>query len=118
MIFLAPRDHEEKVYKLTGTKTVTDKDVSTLLSKYLDKHVTFVDQGLKVFEQEEKLGGDPAWMAADRVGLEKIKASGSEELAGYVTNEIEDICGRSPETFDDYLMATQRMILAEKPEMV
>jgi len=117
-VLLAPKDHVDQVHKLTGSKTITDKDVSSLLSKYLEKNVTFVDQSLKVFEQEEKMGGDPAWMAADRVGLEKIKASGSEELTGYATNDIENMCGRSPQTFEDYLVDTSRMILAEQPEMI
>jgi hypothetical protein len=45
----------------------------------------------------------------DLVALEKIKASGTEEDHAFVSDDIKKICGHEPETYEDYLRATELM---------
>lgn len=59
------------------------------------------------------MGGDPEYMVKDLVALEKVKASGKEEDASFVTNDIEAVCGHTAETFEEYLLATNCMTMVE-----
>ena len=61
------------------------------------------------------MGGDPEYMVKDLVALEKIKSSGIEEDANFVTNDVEEVCGHTAETFEDYLLATNYMTVVELP---
>ena len=108
-ILLAPKDFHGQDYSLTGPSAITDAQVAGLLSKYLEKEVRFINQSLKEFEYGEEMSGNPAWLVADLVGLEGIKATGNEEVDGYVTDDIEKICGHGAETFEEYLMNTALM---------
>jgi hypothetical protein len=49
----------------------------------------------------------------DLAALEKIKASGSEEALSFISKDIEKICGRKAETFEDYLLTTDMMTKVE-----
>jgi hypothetical protein len=45
--------------------------------------------------------------------LEKVKATGSEEASSFISKDIEKICGRKAETFEDYLLMTDMMTKVE-----
>jgi uncharacterized protein YbjT (DUF2867 family) len=110
---LEPKAHFNKEYTLTGSETITDQLVADLLSKYLGKPIMYVDQPAHTFEDEEKMGGDPEWLIKDLVALEKIKASGKEEDASFVTNDIDNICGHKAETYEEYLLGKDFMTVIE-----
>lgn len=112
-ILVAPREHCNKTYTLTGLEAITDQQVADLLSKYLNKPIMYVDQPLLEFSNEMKVSGVPKWMVADLESLEKIKASGVEEDPAFISNDIENICGHPPETFEDYLRGTDMMTKVE-----
>lgn len=113
-VLLEPRAHYNKEYTLTGPQSITDQQVADLISKHLKKPVMYVDQPLREFETEMKLSGDPNWMVEDLVALEKIKATGTEEQLGFVSNDIEAICGHRAETFEDYLQMKEYMTKVEE----
>lgn len=110
---LEPKAHHNKEYVLTGPEAITDQSVADLLSKYLNKPIMYVDQPLHTFEDEEKMGGDPEWKIKDLVALEKIKASGKEEDASFVSKDIETICDHKAETFEEYLLGKDYMTSVE-----
>jgi uncharacterized protein YbjT (DUF2867 family) len=110
---LEPKAHHNKEYVLTGPEAITDQTVADLISKHLDKPIMYVDQPVHTFEDEEKMGGDPEWKIKDLVALEKIKASGKEEDASFVSKDIETICGRKAETFEEYLLVKDYMTSVE-----
>ena len=45
--------------------------------------------------------------------MEKVKASGAEESAGFVAGDIEKICGHKAESFEDYLLRADMMTPVE-----
>jgi len=108
-VLLAPKEHYNKEYTLTGPAPIKDQKVADLLSQYLQKHIVYVDQPLLEFGKNIKKKDDAKWMMTDLVALEKLKASGVEERATFVSPDIEAICGRPPQTFEDYLRATDLM---------
>lgn len=74
----------------------------------------YCDQAPHTFEDTEKEAGDPEWLIADFVALEKIKASGTEEDADFVSLDFGSICGHDGEKFADYLAHTRTMTSIEK----
>ena len=102
-VLVAPLEHYNMEYTLTGQKAITDQQVADLLSKYLRKSIMYVDQPLREFTREIKVSGEPEWMVADLAWLEKVKATGTEEDHAFVSHDIKKICGHPPESFEDYL---------------
>jgi uncharacterized protein YbjT (DUF2867 family) len=112
-VLLSPRDHYNKEYTLTGPQAITDQEVAGLLSKRLEKPVMYVDQPLHTFTDHLLLAGDPEWMVNDLAMLEKIKATGTEESRSFVSDDIKKICGRKPQSFEEYLQETDTMTTVE-----
>ena len=112
-VLLAPHDHYDKEYTLTGPGPVTGLEVADLLSKHLDKSVTYVEQTMKEFVDDEKKSGEEHWVVTDLAAMEKIKASGTEERAAFVSKDVENICGHPAETFAEYLRLTDMMTPTE-----
>jgi uncharacterized protein YbjT (DUF2867 family) len=108
-VMLAPREHYNKEYTLTGPKPITDRQVAALLSTHLQKPVFYVDQCVEDFADEMKFCGTPRWMLRDIVSLERIKASGKEARPSFISHDIELICNHKPESFESYLLRTDTM---------
>jgi uncharacterized protein YbjT (DUF2867 family) len=111
---MEPKKHYNKEYSVTGPEAIKDQAVAGYLSKYLDKPIMYCDQPLHTFEDTERASGDPEWLIKDLVALEKIKASGTEEDASFVSKDFEAICGHASEKFEDYLLKTDTMSSIEK----
>jgi len=108
-VLMDPEAHANKEYTVTGREAMTDQSMADILSKHFNKPVMFVDQPPRVFEDSERCSGDPAWKVKDLVMLEKVKASGIEEDASFVSHDMEKLCGRKPEMFEQYLGAKNFM---------
>jgi hypothetical protein len=50
----------------------------------------------------------------DLVGLEKVKATGGEEAPSFISKDIENICDRKAETFEEYLLGRDEMTTVER----
>ena len=87
------KSHKRQAYTLTGP-TITDEEIAKLLSDKIGTTVKYVEKPLSFFD-------------TDTAMLEKIKASGLEE--NFPSGDVEKVLGRGPETFADYLLATDRM---------
>jgi NAD(P)H dehydrogenase (quinone) len=112
-VLLAPREHYDKVYTLTGPSAIKDQEVASQLSKYLRKPIMYVDQPLHEFSTELKTSGNPRFMVDDMVALERVKATGTEEDHAFLSDDIEKICGHPPETYELYLRAIDMMTSIE-----
>ena len=108
-VLLYSKPHMGKEYTLTGLEPISDEYVASTLSKYVGKPVVYEDLPIENLELKERAGGGPHWKVRDLLGLERIKASGLEEDIKFVSHDIEKICKRKPETFDDYLKAKEYM---------
>lgn len=48
------------------------------------------------------------------MALEKVKATGGEEALSFISKDIEKICGRKAETFEEYLLGRDDMTTVER----
>jgi len=115
---LAPLDHVDKIYNLTGPLAVKEEEVAELLAKMFNHPVLYKDQGIEFFEKEEKLSGEPSWLVEDLVELEKVKATGREGYVNFLTKDFEKMCGHPAETYENYLMNQDMMSPMERRTMV
>jgi uncharacterized protein YbjT (DUF2867 family) len=90
---------KRQIYTLTGPMSVTDVDVATVLTEHLGTRITFVEKPLNFFDTQTG-------------ALEKIKATGVEETLPI--GDTHKVIGRNPESFADYLAATDRMSPIER----
>jgi len=111
---LAPLNHVDKVYELTGPVAVKEEEVASYLEKFTSKPVVYVDHPFESFEVEEKQSGAPSWLLQDMVSLEKIKALGHEGYTSFLSPDIEKVCDHKPETFVDYLSNVDDMSPRER----
>lgn len=98
-----------KEYTLTGLQAISDDDVAAAISRHTKRQVFYEDLPLAMFEDKERSGGGAQWKVRDLVGLERIKASGLEEDNTFISHDIEKICKRKPETYNQYLENVQTM---------
>lgn len=79
-------------------------------------HITFKDMPLENYA--EIASGTDSIDYLDAAYLELVKASGAEEV-GFVTRDIERLCGRPAETYNEYIeersLMTPREIAFLKP---
>jgi uncharacterized protein YbjT (DUF2867 family) len=101
---LAPLDHVDKIYNLTGPLAVKEEEVANLFAEVFHHPVLYKDQGLEFFEREEMKSGDPSWLVEDLVQLEKIKATGREGYVTFLSKDFERMCGHAGETYESYLL--------------
>lgn len=113
-VILEPAAHHNQEYTLTGSIGITEQEVCQVLSDHFQKPIMYVDQPLHTFKEGERMSGDPEWMVEDLATLEMVKASGYEGDPGFATKDIEEICGREPETFAMYLRAKGNMSKVER----
>eukprot|EP01083_Nonionella_stella_P014423 40527_1 len=97
-----PLAHKRLAYTVTGPATITDKEVAKLISNQLGIKITYVEEPLDFFDK-------------DTAALEKVKATGLEEEI--TKGSFKTVMGREPESFKDYLAATDRMCPIEKEVM-
>jgi uncharacterized protein YbjT (DUF2867 family) len=103
VVLLNQKGHRNKVYNLTGPGPLFDKDVAKLLSKLYGTEIEHISLGYHDYKKAVKARGLPDWLVKDSAALEKMKATGIDELNSSYTNDVEKIIGKKPESFKDYL---------------
>jgi hypothetical protein len=68
--------------------------------RFFGETVKYVDVPPEALEESNLGAGAPAWAVDNLVKLEKIKAL---VCTSAITTEVEEVLGRKPETFDEYL---------------
>lgn len=117
-VIMYSKPHMRKEYTLTGLQPISDDDLAYALAKHSKRPVFYEDLPINMLVKKEEDGftsvDDVDWKVRDFIGLEKLKATGLEEDATFISHDIEKICKRKPETIDDYLQATDLMTPLEK----
>jgi uncharacterized protein YbjT (DUF2867 family) len=116
-VLLEPRAHFNCEYTLTNvpSNARTEQQIASLLSQYLQKPIMYVNQSSHEYEQELRMSGVKDYCVRDRVAWEQIKASGREGRDDYATTHFADLCGHSPQSFEEYLSNVDDMLPMEKP---
>ena len=113
------KEHRNKIYNLTGTKPIRDKDVAKLLSKFYGDGERIEHVAIGYHEMEDELSKRrkfPAWHVKDIACFEKVKASGIEEQSSAYSTDLEELIGKNKrETFAQYLENKGAMTLQENP---
>lgn len=97
------KNHKNKIYNLSGPYPITDRAVAKLLSEFYEAEIEHIALGYHDFEKDVKQRGLPDWLVKDSAALEKMKASGIDELPSSYTKDLEKLIGRKPETFREYI---------------
>jgi len=103
VVLLDRKKHRNKVYNLTGGCPIKDSDICKLLMVHYGKPIDHVQLGYHHFKKEVKGRGLPDWLVKDMAEFERMKASGVDEYVSSYTKDVEELTGRKPETFKDYL---------------
>lgn len=90
--------HKRQAYTFMGP-TTRDAEIAKLLTDKFETTISYVEKPTSFFDNDTAL-------------LEKVKASGLEESFSH--GDTKKILGREPETFADYLLATDRMCPIEQ----
>ena len=114
-VVLSPQDHCNRIYTLLGPTSMTSRDIALLMSKFLDQKTQCVDTHLTVLRSILVSKGTPSWLVNDRIAMQQVVASGIEDtVTSVLHNDVERICGHTPESFVNYWSNTDTMIPSEK----
>lgn len=103
VVLMNLKDHRNKTYNLTGPGPTFDKDIVKLLEEAYCTEIKHIEMGYHDFKKDIKRRGLPNWLVRDSATFEKMKASGVDELASSYTKDLENLIGKRPETFAEYL---------------
>src|SRR5215475_530348 len=108
VIVLVATGHEGKSYSLTGSEALTNDEVADKISRVAGREITYRDLPPVEFRKAILSTGAQEWSADALVDLQRLYREGK---ASHVTNDIEQLIGRKPVTFDqfarDYAFAFQ-----------
>jgi NAD(P)H dehydrogenase (quinone) len=107
---LAPQDHYNKSYNITGPGIVTALDTCNFLSQFFDKNVQCENFRLVDYKNELKNSGTPQWLVDDQVFMERNRATRIEENEDvWLSSDFERICRHTAESFLEYLTRIDTM---------
>eukprot|EP00429_Kryptoperidinium_foliaceum_P064432 CAMPEP_0176069594 /NCGR_PEP_ID=MMETSP0120_2-20121206/34749_1 /TAXON_ID=160619 /ORGANISM="Kryptoperidinium foliaceum, Strain CCMP 1326" /LENGTH=348 /DNA_ID=CAMNT_0017403231 /DNA_START=79 /DNA_END=1125 /DNA_ORIENTATION=- len=102
VVLMDRKKHRNKVYQLTA-RPVTDREVAKQLSIACECEIQHIELGYHDYVKSIKSRGLPEWLAKDAAAFERTKASGIDEEPRIYTKDLENLIGRKPESFIDYL---------------
>jgi uncharacterized protein YbjT (DUF2867 family) len=108
VIVLAATGHEGKSYTLTGGEALTNGQIAEKISRVVERKISYVDLPPAEFKKATLSAGILEWSADALLDLQRFYCEGKASL---VTNDVEQLTGRKPITFDqfarDYAFAFQ-----------
>ncbi|WP_298238248.1 NAD(P)H-binding protein [uncultured Algibacter sp.] len=96
--------HNGNIYQLTGPRALTFKEVIQEISEATQRDITFVPITISAYSKAMKNQGVPAnfiWLI-EYLFTEVLGNSNNSEI----TNDIEQVLGRSPKDFSEYIRET------------
>jgi uncharacterized protein YbjT (DUF2867 family) len=100
---LTEASHEKKIYTLTGPEAVTYDELANELSNALGRTITHVSLPPADLKAGMLAEGMPEDIADRMLDLERYFR---ENRAGEITNDIEQVTGREPSRYRDYVRET------------
>jgi uncharacterized protein YbjT (DUF2867 family) len=98
-IAATPASHAGKTYWLTGPELISNYDVAEVLSKLLDRIITYTELSLDENRDAMIQAGVPALIAEMNAQAFALTASGDAE---WVTNDVPTVLGRPARSFEQF----------------
>jgi uncharacterized protein YbjT (DUF2867 family) len=92
--------HLGKAYTLTGPEAITNREVAQMLSKVLGREIRFVNLSPEQLRPALLSAGLSEWNADALLDLQRLYREGK---AATVTRDVEQLLGRKPTRFADFL---------------
>jgi uncharacterized protein YbjT (DUF2867 family) len=96
--------HENKIYDLTGPEAITVGEVAATISLVTGRQVDYVDVPEQAARQGMQQQEMPDWMIHALLELYSLYRAGSSDV---VTSSVEELTGRKPHTFRQYVKEYQ-----------
>jgi uncharacterized protein YbjT (DUF2867 family) len=103
VVLLNPKPYRNKTFNLTGAGPTKDSSVARLLSKQFGTEIEHVELGYHKYKETVAKHGLPSWQVKDAAAFERMKAYGLDEKKSCYSKDLEEIIGKKPESFEDYL---------------
>ncbi|MBV9300644.1 MAG: SDR family oxidoreductase [Acidobacteriaceae bacterium] len=97
---LTEEGHIGKTYTLTGPEALSNTQVAAVLSDVLGRQIRFVNLDPSQLKQALLSAGSPEWSADALVDLQRLYREGK---AATVTPDVEQILGRKPTSFVEFV---------------
>jgi uncharacterized protein YbjT (DUF2867 family) len=94
--------HESKIYEITGPAALGYADIAAIFSRLLGKKVTYVNIPHEAMKQNLLKAGLDEWRAGGIVQLSQAMSTGA---MARVTDTVQKIAGRSPNSVEQFLRA-------------
>ncbi|RNI26334.1 SDR family oxidoreductase [Rufibacter latericius] len=98
-ILMNPEEHAGKEYSLTGLQALSGYEVAEALSKATGRTIQYMDVPEEAARNGMQQQGLPAWMVDSLMELSALTRAG---YTSGVTNDVQEIIGRSPFTFEEF----------------
>lgn len=92
--------HLGQTYTLTGPQALSNSDIAGLLSRAIGREIRFVNLPPADYKQALLSAGLPEWNVDALIDLQQFYR---EDKAAAVTPEVEEILGRKPTSFNQFL---------------
>jgi uncharacterized protein YbjT (DUF2867 family) len=97
---LSGRGHEGKAYPLTGPEALTNAQVAEKISRAVGRKISYVNLAPADLKKALLAAGVPEWSADALLDLQRLYREGG---ASSVDPTFEQLMGRKPTTFDQFL---------------
>lgn len=97
-------EHNGKIYQLTGTRTLTFKNVVNEIAQATNREIAFIPVTLEAYSQvmkQHNVPDDVIWLI-NYLFTEVL----GDERNSEITNDIEKVLGRKPKDFSQYVTET------------
>lgn len=106
---LFKREHDNKVFTLTGPESITFHDIAGIIGKDLGKEITYVPIPIEAVGEAIREAGWGEWGAQVMMDYSKAYASG---WGDFTTDQVEIITGNKPRSFKQFFDEVLSMALA------
>jgi uncharacterized protein YbjT (DUF2867 family) len=93
------KGHEGQAYTLTGPQALSNYEIAEILSTVTGRKINYVDVSAEQARESMKGAGMPDWNIERMLELYHINKQG---YTAQVTNDIEQVTGTRPRTFEQY----------------
>lgn len=96
---LTSAGHENKIYNITGSTSITHYEMADILSQVLGKQITFVDVAPAQMEETVRAAGFPEWQVG---GLLEDYAHYARGEAATIFNTVQEVTGKPAIGFQQF----------------
>jgi uncharacterized protein YbjT (DUF2867 family) len=94
-----PREHDGRVYEITGPQPISYYEVADILSRVCGKEVRYVEASYEFTRRSMIDSGMEDWLADAVIGTYRFISDGHQ---AHLTDVVETVAGRKPRTFERF----------------